>query len=296
MRFFRCVSLILVICVLSCALFAVPGFAAENVREYNLLSFSGKYCSEYFGGDAEGDNVYVNFDAGEIPLVFSEFRNYGSSNTSSMALGAGYFLYPSSLLAGDLVDLVYYFPSCSTTLVSSYTYECYLDLQSSSANSNTTAKFSCSFASGALSYMNGVDSIVSYIDRLPLFGDDFVFEEITENGSLVGFHISGVLLYDLKYIYFFRSFEYTKSSASITGTITTTHSSYDDLKITAVTPENTFTVTEFMTSTGQIFASAAGWVADVGAMILEKPILLLYAAVPLCGLGIAVWRRLKYSG
>lgn len=54
-----------------------------------------------------------------------------------------------------------------------------------------------------------------------------------------------------------------------------------------------FTVKMFMNHIGQILTSAVSWVSDVGAAILADPLLLAFTALPLCGLGIAVFRRLK---
>lgn len=58
-------------------------------------------------------------------------------------------------------------------------------------------------------------------------------------------------------------------------------------------PPEPITVGEFMSSAGQIFTSAVSWVSDVGAAIISQPLLLAFTALPLCGLGIAVFRRLK---
>lgn len=54
-----------------------------------------------------------------------------------------------------------------------------------------------------------------------------------------------------------------------------------------------FTVKKFMNHIGQILTSAVSWVGDVGSTILQQPLLLAFTALPLCGLGIAVFRRLK---
>ena len=54
-----------------------------------------------------------------------------------------------------------------------------------------------------------------------------------------------------------------------------------------------FTVKKFMNHIGQILTSAVSWVGNVGSTILEQPLLLAFTALPLCGLGIAVFRRLK---
>ena len=52
-------------------------------------------------------------------------------------------------------------------------------------------------------------------------------------------------------------------------------------------------------SIGLIFTSAIGWVGDVAAVItsategvLDNPILLLFAVIPLVGLGIGMFKRL----
>ena len=58
-------------------------------------------------------------------------------------------------------------------------------------------------------------------------------------------------------------------------------------------PPEPFTVKKFMNHIGQILRSAVSWVSDVGAAILAQPLLLAFTALPLCGLGIAVFRRLK---
>ena len=55
-----------------------------------------------------------------------------------------------------------------------------------------------------------------------------------------------------------------------------------------------------LSSVGDIFAAAIGWAGDVAEVItattaegkLENPILLLFAVVPLCGLGIGLFKRL----
>jgi hypothetical protein len=54
-----------------------------------------------------------------------------------------------------------------------------------------------------------------------------------------------------------------------------------------------YTVRKFMVDIGNILTSAASWVSDVGAAIISQPLLLAFTALPLCGLGIAVYRRLK---
>lgn len=47
-----------------------------------------------------------------------------------------------------------------------------------------------------------------------------------------------------------------------------------------------------LNSVTSIFTEAIGWVGTVGTTIVEQPILLLYAAVPLVGLGVGLFKRL----
>lgn len=57
--------------------------------------------------------------------------------------------------------------------------------------------------------------------------------------------------------------------------------------------EATVTIGSLMTSVGEVFTAAIGWVAEVGATIAEQPILLLaVVAVPLCGLAVGLFKRL----
>ena len=47
-----------------------------------------------------------------------------------------------------------------------------------------------------------------------------------------------------------------------------------------------------LSSVGQIFTAAIGWVGTVGTTITSNPILMVFAAVPLCGLGVGMFKRL----
>lgn len=48
-----------------------------------------------------------------------------------------------------------------------------------------------------------------------------------------------------------------------------------------------------MTSVGEVFTAAVGWVGDVAETIAAQPILLLaVVGVPLCGLGVGLFKRL----
>lgn len=51
-----------------------------------------------------------------------------------------------------------------------------------------------------------------------------------------------------------------------------------------------------MTSVGEVFTSALGWVGDVAETIASEPILLLACVgIPLCGIGIGMFKRLLSS-
>ncbi|MBC5738178.1 hypothetical protein [Lawsonibacter faecis] len=48
-----------------------------------------------------------------------------------------------------------------------------------------------------------------------------------------------------------------------------------------------------LTAVTSVFTSAIGWVATVGTTITSTPVLLLFAVgVPLCGLGVGMFKRL----
>ena len=50
---------------------------------------------------------------------------------------------------------------------------------------------------------------------------------------------------------------------------------------------------DILTSVGTVFTSAIGWVGTVANTIAEQPILLLACVgVPLCGIGIGMFKRL----
>ena len=55
----------------------------------------------------------------------------------------------------------------------------------------------------------------------------------------------------------------------------------------------TVTVASLISSVGTIFTAAIGWVGDVAAAISAQPILLLTCVgIPLCGLGVGMFKRL----
>lgn len=47
-----------------------------------------------------------------------------------------------------------------------------------------------------------------------------------------------------------------------------------------------------LSSVSSVFTEAIGWVGTVGTTIVEQPILLLYAVVPLVGLGVGLFKRM----
>ncbi|MBQ8669460.1 hypothetical protein IJ472_06745 [bacterium] len=47
-----------------------------------------------------------------------------------------------------------------------------------------------------------------------------------------------------------------------------------------------------LTSVGQVFTSAIEWVGTVASTVTSTPILLVFAIIPLVGLGVGLFRRL----
>lgn len=56
--------------------------------------------------------------------------------------------------------------------------------------------------------------------------------------------------------------------------------------------EGTSTVTSILGTIGEVFEAAIGWAGTVGQTVVETPILLVFCAVPLVGLGVGLFRRL----
>ena len=53
------------------------------------------------------------------------------------------------------------------------------------------------------------------------------------------------------------------------------------------------TVSTLLTSIGSVFTAAIGWVGTVASTIADEPILLLACVgIPLCGLGVGLFKRL----
>lgn len=60
-----------------------------------------------------------------------------------------------------------------------------------------------------------------------------------------------------------------------------------------MTETATVTVSSLLSSIGSVFTSAIGWVGTVAETIAGQPILLISCvAIPLCGLGIGMFKRL----
>lgn len=57
--------------------------------------------------------------------------------------------------------------------------------------------------------------------------------------------------------------------------------------------DGSVTITTLMTSVGEVFTTAVGWVGTVAEEIASQPILLLSCvAIPLCGIGVGMFKRL----
>lgn len=52
------------------------------------------------------------------------------------------------------------------------------------------------------------------------------------------------------------------------------------------------TMAELISSVGDIFTAAIGWVGDVASAVTSNPILLIFCILPLVGLGIGMFTRL----
>lgn len=51
-------------------------------------------------------------------------------------------------------------------------------------------------------------------------------------------------------------------------------------------------MTEFIGAVTSVFTSAIGWVGQVASTITGEPILLVFCALPLVGLGVGLFKRL----
>ena len=52
------------------------------------------------------------------------------------------------------------------------------------------------------------------------------------------------------------------------------------------------TVTTILSDIGLVFAEAIEWAGTVGSTVVNTPILMVFAAIPLVGLGVGLFRRL----
>lgn len=58
----------------------------------------------------------------------------------------------------------------------------------------------------------------------------------------------------------------------------------------------TVTIATLIADAGTVFTNAIGWVGDVAEQIVGNPVLLLFCvAVPLCGIGVGMFKRLLSS-
>ena len=55
---------------------------------------------------------------------------------------------------------------------------------------------------------------------------------------------------------------------------------------------STVTVATILSSVGDIFTAAIGWVATTATTIVGNPILLTFCLIPLVGIGVGLFRRL----
>ena len=60
--------------------------------------------------------------------------------------------------------------------------------------------------------------------------------------------------------------------------------------------DTTVTVASLMTTVGEVFTAAIGWVGAVADEIAGNPLLLLACVgIPLCGIGVGMFSRLLHS-
>lgn len=52
------------------------------------------------------------------------------------------------------------------------------------------------------------------------------------------------------------------------------------------------TISTILSSVGDVFTSAIDWVGDVATTVTGNPILLVFAILPLVGLGVGLFKRL----
>lgn len=52
------------------------------------------------------------------------------------------------------------------------------------------------------------------------------------------------------------------------------------------------TIATITTAIGSLFTEAVGWVGDIAGAIASNPILLIFAVLPLVGLGVGLFKRL----
>lgn len=55
-----------------------------------------------------------------------------------------------------------------------------------------------------------------------------------------------------------------------------------------------FTLASVLSSIGDVFGAAIDMVGDVASTIAGQPMLLLYALIPICGIGVGMFKRLLH--
>lgn len=54
-----------------------------------------------------------------------------------------------------------------------------------------------------------------------------------------------------------------------------------------------YTLAQFLTDAGSFITAAFGWVGDVVQIVVSNPLTLVASLIPLSGLGIGLFRRLR---
>lgn len=136
---------------------------------------------------------------------------------------------------------------------------------------------------------------VSNCDSYVYRGDAWVFSEhysVTNIGS-----ISDLWVYDNTGLVAVENpLQFKKCDGSVCpATDANKDNVCDDCGCVFAVPRDygSMTVPKLMSSIVTIFNSCISWVGSVGSTILVKPILLFYAALPLCGIGVGFFKRLK---
>ena len=212
---------------------------SENLpyKFYNISETAGKYLSKRLNvSEANGQKTFTEYDPGHMPLSFTTYVEGGvgyGTLTQGNNCNNVYF-YPNAK-AGDFIEICFTFPS----------YDC--DYAEVNGLLNQWIYFygaltegwkdaPCTYF-GWHQYMTPgkweVNSAATS-SRDRLIGDDLFFEPLLdENGTAIGIHFSGTLLYDANYFYTNATLNY-KLDTPAKGNNITTFSSYDDFRYRVV--------------------------------------------------------------